>query len=373
MKYSFCIIAACLFILFPQNSSAAQETPVPNAIQESLDLYIDDPLNAGAVFMARQAGNRHIYKAGLADIEKQTPISEDHRFHIASLSKMFTAVIIYQLIDEGKLSLDTKLSDLLGDPFDGKLENYNQTTVQMALEHSSGMPDFLGTEFENEAIKRKNHKWTTYEVLQYAAEIPATHKAGTAYMYNSSGYALLGEVIAKIENEADLNIVFQKRIFTPLSMNDTYFPEARPRSEKLARGYKRPSAMSRNIYDVSDIEWAERLADGGLVSTLGDLEKFMDALFEADSLLSQQHLDFMMDKAESLPIRSDGGRGLMVINRHDLTQSTPLLYGHFGRYLGYRSFAFYNPDNKDLIILLANSEHFPMHNLMQELGFLAPY
>ena len=124
--------------------------------------------------------------------------------------------------------------------------------------------------------------------------------------------------------------------------------------------------------DVSDIMWGERLADGGLVSTAEDLEKFLTALLIDKSLISPEHLSIMMDIDKTLPDHAPGGRGLMLLNHYDHSGAYPLYYGHFGLYLGYRSAAFYAPDTGDMVIILANSADFPTHTMLEKLGILAP-
>ncbi len=342
-------------------------------IQERLDRYTAQENNVGALILIHQNNADILITSGIANSENKALIQKNSRFHIASLTKMFTAVMIYQLVEQGRLSLDDKFIDILGDPFDGRLENYKQTTIKMALEHSSGMADFLGYGFDAAARARHNHRWTPYEALEFAAGQPPTHKAGTAYVYNSSGYVLLGEIIKKITDNEDLNALYNEAIFAKASMHDTYFPKgARPRTDELARGYSQLTP-SGGLHDVSDIQWGEYLTDGGLVSTASDLKNFFTALFIDNSLISQRSLDYMMGKLEPLPLYSEGGRGLMVINRHDKSHNAPWLYGHLGRYLGYRSAAFFNPENQDMFILLANSSHFDIQKFMQETGVLAPF
>jgi D-alanyl-D-alanine carboxypeptidase len=370
MNLSIALVAALLNVMLCAKPAMALDS---SAVQSHLNRTAAQENNVGALVLLHQNNSDIIITSGYANSENKQQIQNNDRFHIASLTKMFTAVVIYQMIDQGHLSLEDKFIDILGDPFDGRLENYEQSTIKMALEHSSGLADFLGYGFDEAARAQGNHRWTSYQALEFATDQPPTHKAGSAYIYNSTGYVLLGEVIKKINANQDLNALYTEAIFSKASMNNSYFPKiARPRTEELARGYSKLSP-SGSLRDVSDINWGEYLTDGGMVSTADDLKKFFIALFVDKTLISQNSLDYMMGRSEPLPLHSEGGRGLMVIYRNDESNNFPRLYGHFGRYLGYRSAAFFNPLTQDIFILLANSSHFDVHKFMQDVKLLAPF
>lgn len=370
MNLSIALVAAMLNLMLCGKPAQALDSSV---IQSHLNSTTAQENNVGALVLIHQNNSDILITSGYANNENKQHIQNNDRFHIASLTKMFTAVMIYQMVDQGRLSLEDKFIDILGDPFDGRLENYEQSTLKMVLEHSSGMADFLGYGFDRAARAQRNHRWTSIEALEFATNQPPTHKAGSAYIYNSTGYVLLGEVIKKTAGNQDLNALYTEAIFSKASMNNSYFPKAaRPRTEGLARGYSKLSP-SGSLRDVSDIEWGEYLTDGGMVSTADDLKKFFTALFIDKTLISQNSLDYMMGKIEPLPLYSEGGRGLMVINRHDESNNFPRLYGHLGRYLGYRSAAFFDPETQDMFILLANSSHFETQKFMQGIGVVAPF
>jgi D-alanyl-D-alanine carboxypeptidase len=370
MNLSIALVAAMLNLVLCAKPARALDS---SAVQSHLNNYTAQENNVGALVLLHQNNSDILITSGYANSENKQQIQNDDRFHIASLTKMFTAVMIYQMVDQGRLSLEDKFIDILGDPFDGRLENYEPSTIKMALEHSSGMADFLGYGFDEAARAQQDHRWTSIEALEFATNQSPTHKAGSAYIYNSTGYVLLGEVIKKTAGNQDLNALYTEGIFATASMQNSYFPKAaRPRAEALARGYNQ-SAQNAALHDVSDIEWGEYLTDGGMVSTAADLKKFFIALFIDKTLISQNSLDYMMGRSEPLPLYSEGGRGLMVINRHDESNNFPMLYGHLGRYLGYRSAALFNPQTQDMFILLANSSHFDVHNFMQDIKLLAPF
>lgn len=382
MKYSFCIITLlvtlALYLLLPfTNHAQADGSRTTLDIQGLLDDYAQQSGTAGVIFLMKQGGTRHFFTSGVANIETQQVVAPDTRFHIASLTKMFTAVMTLHLVETGKLTLDDKFIDILGDPFDGRLDNYKDSTIAMALAHSSGMVDFVNNGFDIAAMAQKGSLWTPYEALAFALGEPATHKAGTAYSYSSTGYVLLGEVIRKITGQQDFNTLLEELVFSKSDMHDTYFPNGkRPRAENLARGYQISVGYARKQIDITNIEWGEGLADGGLVSTALDIEKFLKALLVDKILLSPEMLTLMMGADDMTAYKDGGGRGLMVLNYDpdDIqSPSLPLLYGHTGHYIGYRSLAYINPENGDTVILFANGEFFPMHRFLQEIGIIAPF
>jgi|TARA_R110002126_G_scaffold13118_1_gene56148 D-alanyl-D-alanine carboxypeptidase len=377
MKCSCCIITLYIALftgLLLSIALPAKASPLPLKLEihNILDDYAAQSETAGVSVLLKQGEARHIITSGVANIDTQQTLKPDTRFHIASLTKMFTAVTILHLIETERLTLDAKFTDILGDPFDGRLDNYKDSTIKMALEHSTGMVDFVNNGFDMAAMTKKNTLWTPYEAIAYALDEPATHQAGRAYSYSSTGYLLLGEVIRKITGQQDFNAIFHDIIFAKANMHDTYFPNGkRPRANNLAHGYKRSVGYSRKAVDVTEIEWGEGLADGGLVSTLLDIEKFLNALVMDKTLLRQDMLDIMMSADNKAAYKDGGGRGLMVLNdAPENTQNMPLLYGHTGHYIGYRSLAYINPLNGDMVILFANGEFFPMHRFLQDTGFM---
>ena len=196
MKKSFCIIAAlfCLFCISPYQSVYG-DTLNSSEVKKYLDYYtLNTPSKAGAIALLHSNTERQIIVSGYANKETKAAITADSRFHIASLTKMFTAVIIYQLIEEGHLALDTKISSLLDTKVYEKIDNFNATTIKMLLEHSSGIPDFIGSAFDEAAIHAKNHNWSAEEALSFIQDTPSHFKAGSEYAYNSTGYVLLGGI-----------------------------------------------------------------------------------------------------------------------------------------------------------------------------------
>ncbi len=384
MKHSFCIIAliCASFTLFGLNCigsvsvAKASQLNFETDTQNTLYDYAQQSGTTGVSVLIKQEHARHIMTTGIANIETQQALTPDTRFHIASLTKMFTAVMVLHLVETGKLNLDDKFIDILGDPFDGRLDNYKDSTIKMALAHSSGMVDFVNNGFDMAAMRKKDSLWTPYEALEFALDEPSTHKAGTAHSYSSTGYILLGEVVRKITGKQDFNAILDELVFSKADMHDTYFPNGkRPRAKNLARGYQMSVGYTRKLTDVTDIEWGEGLADGGLVSTLLDIEKFLNALIIDKTLISQDMLDIMMGVDDTSAYENGGGRGLMVLNYNAAANQDkkPLLYGHTGHYIGYRSLAYINPENGDMVILLANGEFFPMHRFLQDIGIMSPF
>jgi D-alanyl-D-alanine carboxypeptidase len=377
MKYSLYIIALCsallgCLLLGGAAHAKASSAPQDAEIRDILHDYAQQSQTTGVSVLIKRGDARHIITTGVANSETQQALLPDTRYHIASLTKMFTAASILHLIETEQLTLDAKFIDILGDPFEGRLDNYKDSTIKMALEHSTGMVDFVNNGFDMAAMTKKDTLWTPYESIAFALDEPATHQAGTAYSYSSTGYVLLGEVIRKITGQQDFNAIFNDVIFAKADMHDTYFPNGkRPRAENLAHGYQMSVGYSRQQVDITEIEWGEALADGGLVSTLLDIEKFLNALMIDKTLLRQDMLDIMMSLDNKPAYKDGGGRGLMVLNGDpEYAQGKPLLYGHTGHYIGYRSLAYLNPENGDMVILFANGEFFPMHRFLQDIGFM---
>jgi CubicO group peptidase (beta-lactamase class C family) len=128
---------------------------------------------------------------GLADIERNVPNALDTQFRIASATKPFTTLLVYQLVNAGKLSFDDKLSDLIPE---FPAENGANITVSQLLTHRSGITG-EGRITELEDIER--HRWTRSGLLQEIARRDLVFEPGTGNEYSNYGYVLLGMIIER--------------------------------------------------------------------------------------------------------------------------------------------------------------------------------
>lgn len=302
------------------------------ARDEALDAAVQRGVAKGypGVAAAYQRGGvpAHFAAAGLADIENGVPLDANDCFHVGSITKTFTAVAALQLADEGRLSLDAKVIDLVGAELAGNIPYIDDITVRQLVDHSSGiyptnndlvyLGDMLGETADPSKV------WTPAEFVARAYEGVNEPRArpGEGHSYSDTNYILLGLVVEKVAG-SPLKKVVADNILTPLGMRKTSYVtdqmgEGAKPVRKCVQGYMYASQDIRDFIAISPIFHAvpgrtvdgvdllnttlaqERIdGAGGILSTLPDLVKFGDALF-AGRLLSPESQKFLLASAEGL-------------------------------------------------------------------------
>ena len=272
--------------------------------------------------------------AGFANPTTKEKMTTSHQFRTASVSKSFTGCVIVQLIEEGKLTFDTPLSQVLGPDripwnktlaaihqFEGK-EFGEDITIRHLLNHTSGLSDYWfdkGTKgswknktwldvFEQEALgvlpeifDPPTRLWHPNEVLQFHYETGLNESAhfqpGKKYLYSDTNFLLLGMVIEDLTGKS-YSENLRKRIFEPLEMTSTYteFREKPTPPNQLAHHFFLIKGENLDVVELklaSTAEWA----NGGHVTTLSDLRHFIRALFAGKLFKKEETLDRMLNAA----------------------------------------------------------------------------
>lgn len=198
-------------------SLAPQDPQLPARIDACVQAHMQqDRLPAVSLAIVQQ-GKELIAKAyGLASIELQVPATPETVFAIASVTKVFTATVVAQLVEQKKLSFDQAVGDLLAD----LPEAWRKVTVRQLLSHTSGLPDVI--------VDPVRGTWlgsTRAEAISKAAALPLQFPAGTSWSYNQTNYLLLGAIVEKIAGQPFDDVVRQ-RIVQPLQLAATTFGDA---------------------------------------------------------------------------------------------------------------------------------------------------
>lgn len=256
---------------------AAQST-APDAIAKALDAAIAPVFKdnqPGAAVLVMKDGKTLLRKGyGLADVEKKQAIQAGDVFRIGSITKQFTAVAIMMLEEEGKLSVQDEITRFIPDyPTQGK-----KITIEHLLTHTSGIQSY--TDMPSfRTIMQKDMK--PLEVVDFFKNEPMQFAPGERFVYNNSGYFLLGVVIEKVSGMSYADFV-AKRIFEPLEMRDTAFEGfERTGGGKRIAGY---AFRSPDYVPAPPMSMTQPYAAGSLISTVDDLARW-NAAIEAGRLL----------------------------------------------------------------------------------------
>lgn len=224
-----------------------------------LDALVQRDLFSGAVLVMKN-GQPLFQKAyGLANKDFGVANTLATRFNIGSLNKLFTNVALMQLRDAGKLSFDDKLSKFLPE-----YSFADRITIRQMMEHSSGLGDFFGPDYESTP---KDRIRSLADYVPFFADKPLEFEPGTNRRYSNAGYVLLGIVIEKLSGTSYDEYV-RTKIFAPAGMNDTGIFDADAVVARRAVGYMRDGHT--NLYSLP----AHASSAGGGYSTVADLATF---------------------------------------------------------------------------------------------------
>jgi peptidoglycan/LPS O-acetylase OafA/YrhL/CubicO group peptidase (beta-lactamase class C family) len=316
------------------------------ALQAVLEATVADGGIPGAVASVSIPGHEPwVGSAGLAARKPAVPMTPETRVRIASISKVFTAVVALQLVEEGVLELDAPMSTWLPE----LVPDGEQISLRNLLQHTSGLYDYLeDRRFVGRAYQDPERLWAPEELVTYANQFPPAFSPGAegAWDYSSTNFVLLGMIIEQVTDNT-LAEEMRARIFEPLGMKDTFFTPDEAIAEPWARGYSQETDQTRVAMSVV-------FATANLVSTAGDLQRFAAGLFEGE-LLEPATFELMTDFVDgkgqyNMPTLAYGlglmrnnlpvgeGRGGQARSDDETT-----VMGHIGGFGGFRAALWHAP------------------------------
>jgi CubicO group peptidase (beta-lactamase class C family) len=335
------LLAVLLFSVF-FFSTACSQTPHLKKLDSLFDLLQNRGLANGSLAVSVNGKIAYQRAIGFAmiDSNKKIAANTDTKYRIGSVTKVFTAVLVFQLVDEGKLRLDEKLAE-----FFPLLPGADKITIREMLYHRSGLHDYTkDTGFPEWMDKPKAHE----ELLKIIADKGLDFKPGTRSDYSNSNYLLLSYVVEKICRMTYAQAV-EKRITTKIGLQNTY--------------YGQPVDVYRNeaaSFKYSDGKWEmEKATDmsihngaGSIVSTPTDLAVFIQKLFNG-GLVSNKSLANMKTMID--------GYGMGIFS-YDF--DTAKGYGHNGRLEEFYSAVRYFPGKKIAVSYVTNGILFPRVDIL---------
>jgi len=325
-------------------SAAAQRRPhfdpaLARELQQALRDALSDPATSfPGVILHVQSPTLGAWTgvAGLGRLSPASPMRPNDRFRAGSIVKPFVSTVVLQLAEHGKLSLDARMPDVLPTSVSGRFANAADITVRMLLGHRSGIPEWDLPAVDTELSRDPAKVWKVSEFLDLAARQPPVFAPGTGFFYSNTDYNLLGLIIERITGRSWRHEV-TRRVITPLRLTRTSLPAPGNRSIEgaHAHGYGQLDGKTIDLTRV-DPSFAGAAGASALVTTVGDLARFIDALFNGRLFRRRQTLKQMLDLA---PAQAEGGLvgyGL-GIERRALPGGAELI-GHLGGAPGYRSY-----------------------------------
>ena len=267
----------------------------------------------------------------------------DGEVRIGSNTKTFVAVVVMQMVQEGKVGLDEPIETYLPGLIKGEGVDGSKITVRQLLQHTSGLPDFEETLFgTTDVFQYRYHYVTPRDILDSALSKPAQFEPGAQWKYTNTNYIVLGMLIERV-SQRPVGEQIDERIVKKLGLSHTYFPA---QGEEKIRG-THPRGYHLNgegkLEDITEMDPAWAWAAGAMVSTPSELNTFFQAVFDG-RLLTQASIDEMKNGAVDASSHLGPGTvyGLGLIG-------TPLScggtsWGHGGTIHGYQTDNAVGPD-----------------------------
>ncbi|MFF7886432.1 serine hydrolase domain-containing protein [Streptomyces sp. NPDC020794] len=343
-------LLALLAVPAQAGTAAAADLPVPD--DAGLQAVLHTALSQGApgaMVRVDDNGTVHRLSEGVADRATGRAITTTDRFRVGSVTKSFSAVVLLQLVDEGKLDLDASVNTYLP----GLLPD-NRITVREVMSHRSGLYDYTNDMFAQtvpgfESVRNKVFSYQ--DLVTLSLKHAVTNAPGAAYSYSNTNFVVAGMLIEKLTGHP-VATEYQHRIFTPLNLTDTFYvhPDtAIPGTH--ANGYLTPDEAGGALVDSTEqtVSWAQ--SAGAIISSTRDLDTFFSALMSGQLMSAAQ----LAQMQQWTTVNSTQGYGL-GLRRRDLSCGISV-YGHTGTVQGYYTYAFASKDGKRSITALANTSN----------------
>lgn len=327
-------------------------------IDRVVKYYNENGLFSGAVLVSENGKVIFSKGTGLANIEWDIPNTPDTKFRLGSVTKQFTAAIILQLVEQGKIKLDSKLSEILTDY---PKTTGDKITVHNLLTHSAGIRDYIGIPEYTKDYIRKDTK--LQELIDLFKNKELDFEPGTSWAYSNSGYVLLGAIIEKVTGKP-YEAVLKENIFAPLGMNNSGYDHFRDIIKKRAAGYnKTPDGyMNCDFVDMST-----PYAAGAIYSTVEDLFKWDQALYSNKILKEESRKKIFTGHFTASP-GVKYGYGWVIKYFPTGSKDSTLIAEHGGGIFGFNTRIRREVENNNCIILLNNAPAADLNEMSNIIG-----
>jgi CubicO group peptidase (beta-lactamase class C family) len=357
--HSLRAVSAVVLLLFGQALPAvAQPSPEVRALIERLDTqaakeFAKDNFASVTVGVVSGADLVWTRSYGWADIETRTPATKSTIYRIGSVTKEFTALMLLQLVQEGKVHFSDPVEKYFPEinKVQGRFPGAPPVTLIQLATHTSGLDREPGD--TETYLKGPVADWEKVLI----AALPQTRYAyepGMRYSYSNIGYAILGAALSRAAGQPYVDYINQ-RIFKPLGMTSTFFEPNDRIQSRISKGYI-------NEDGKIDAETAARehqgrgykVPNGAIYTTVEDLARFVAFQMgaEAPAVLKKESLDASFESLVTANpnLQVGYGIGFEVVRLGDV-----VLRGHNGGVAGYQAQAYFDRSSRTGVILLRNA------------------
>lgn len=344
MKYlTFSILLSLLICTF----ATAQNPGLDSKRMDSLLMIIEkNDIGMGSVSIFKYGQEVYQNAFGFAVVEEELKPNPQTAYKIGSISKTFTAAIILQMVEEGKVSLSDKLY-----AFFPEIPNSRKITIEHLLRHQSGLYNFTSA---LDYLNWMENEKTKAEMIDLIKTYEVVFEPGSRSEYSNTNYVLL-TYIAEILDEQNYDKILAERISKPLELKRTFITESVSETENHALSYHMMSEWEKATETHPTIP----MGAGALSSTPTEMNVFLYNLFQG-KIISKELLK------QATEIKGNFGMGLFVLPFYDKVS-----YGHTGGIDGFSTVFSYFPKEEVAISMVTNGMDGNMNELL--IGVLSIY
>ena len=336
-------ISALLFSCSEKNEGGAQETKkqiFKSQIDSLLQVYKDSATFMGCVTLLHDGESIYENTIGFSELESQKKPDMNTKYRIGSITKTFTAVLIFKAVEEKKLRLDQTIENYFP-----QLEGADEITIGQLLHHRSGIFSYTS---DKAFFEFRTESKSPDELLALISSYERSFPPDSTAEYSNSGYFLLSQILEKTYNKT-YDELLQQKICTPLNLKNTY-SGSRPGEDESFSYYYDTAWMK-----FTPTHLSVATGTGSIQSTSNDLSVFMNGLLTG-KLLSDENLELMKT------IKDNHGMGIFRYNIEDRVG-----FGHRGRIDEFRSTSIYFEEEKLVFTLISNGSQEDINGIYTEI------
>lgn len=320
-------------------------------IDSIMNKYTSEGLPGTAIAVYTESEGWWASAAGYANLEQKTPMENCHLQYVQSVSKMYMAVEILLLKEQGKINFDEPMTKYLPLKYSRYIKNADKITVRMLLNQTSGVPEYNSNpSFVTYVMMHPSEYFTQDDCLKSIDGQEPQFAPGSKYRYTNTNYLLLSLIgDALTGNHAEF---IKKNILNPLGLNNTYYGLDHnyldglnvPQSYWDALAVGRPANFTR----LQQVTVASSKGDDGIVCTPVDAVKFLKSIMEG-KILKPESLKEMLDFVKDEKGRNRYGMGMIYFDLEGIPA-----YGHGGGGIGAGCGLLYVPSHKTYVFISTN-------------------
>ncbi|MCA9838206.1 MAG: beta-lactamase family protein [Trueperaceae bacterium] len=303
------VAIVCIIVIPPLDLVPLLITPLPDTIQAQIEDGVERGLDGVIVYVDQAGKPPAFYAAGWKNKMTREPANPHALFKIGSIHKLYIATAIAKLVSDGRLSLDDTLASLLPE-LKGRIENSDDISLKMMVQHRSGIPNFT----DDEAWDWFAPQTDETKKLELILDEPADFKPDARYRYSNTNYLLLGLILDKVLGYSHHQYIYNE-ILAPLGLTNTFFTLNEVDIEEVVSGY---------WYGYDD---DLRFLGGSMIATAQDVGLFLRALNDGSLLNDEEQAIYTLIYE----------------------------YDHTGWVPGYHSIARYHDDIDTVVIQFVNT------------------